>query len=74
MKRTRRRVGSGLLRMLPVMGTQEGEFSDFSKEVGHCDAMWDVFNKPSHKTKTKQKERDTNKKRVICSGALYWKK
>jgi len=48
MKRTRRRVGSGLLRMLPVMGTQEGEFSDFSKEVGHCDAMWDVFNKPLH--------------------------
>ena len=68
MKRTRWRVGSGLLRMLPVMGTQEGEFSDFSKEVGHRDACGMSLIHPLTRQKQNRKKETQTRKGLSALG------
>ena len=65
MKRTRWTVGVRPFEDA-VMGTQEGEFSDFSKEVGHHDAHGVSLINPLTRQKQNRKK-ETNKKRVVCS-------
>lgn len=61
MTRTRQTVGVRPFEDA-VMGTQEGEFSDFSKEVGHHDARgMSLINPLTRQKQNRKKETQTRK-------------